>query len=343
MSGRALTLYYEEPPLPFKPATRALFEFTSPTRFPLSLFDEELAKHVKKCRDDVYARVSYPCLGLYRFLEPGSRENPVYTQAIECIKQQPDTRRILDMGCGYAQDIRAWIQDGVPSTSIVGADLLLDFVEDSFELFADEKGKDHMYGVKFEHCDIFDEDHVNKVKELSHGGQGFDVIYIGSFLHLFEWSEFARESESIMRWKIQAADVQGRVFRAYTRADAQAQVARALSNLLSNAPGSLIFGRQSGMPPGQAGHYERHHRTGAMGGNSQAPWRHDPDSFIRLWQDEARGRQQLQGSGGWEVKPVLPNPAFNWAGFKDKDVQELSRKDLVQAFGTGLEFQIIRK
>lgn len=184
-------LYRPTPSLPLPAQTRSLFHFTNPKVFPTDQSDEDLAAHITAQRDKMYAKLSYPCLGLFRFLEPGSREEATtYRQAIhDCLISDPENTSILDMGCGYAQDVRAWIQDGVKGKQIAAADLVMDFVESSFELFADQKDQGHLKDVKFLECDIFKPDQVQRVKESSPNGNGFDIIYVGSFIHLFELGE----------------------------------------------------------------------------------------------------------------------------------------------------------
>jgi SAM-dependent methyltransferase len=179
--------YREEPQRPLSEETRSLFAFTNPERFS-KISEDELCKHVIACRNKTYARIPYPCLGRFRFLEAGSRSVATYQRAVDHIKADP-SRKILDMGCGFAQDVRAWIQDGVKGEQVVGADLKMDFVQDGFELFGDALGKAHLRGVSFESCDIFKDEDVQRVKAKSRDGKGYDVIYIGSFLHLFNYGE----------------------------------------------------------------------------------------------------------------------------------------------------------
>ncbi len=295
--------YRDAPERPLSESTRALFAFTNPKRFPRSLPEDDLVKHIVECRNSRYEKTPYPCLGRFAFLNPGSEVNPRYEDAIEYLKADPK-RKVLDMGCGYGQDVRSWLRRGVRPEQIVAADLLIDFVDDGCALFGDEIGKGHLDGVKFESCDIFKKEDVDKVRKLSDGG--FDVVYIGSFVHLF--------------------DIEG-----------QRKCVDALASLISDRPGSFTFGRQSGMPYGKAGAFARVYKTGAKGDNVGVPYRHDPDTFKELWQEFApKGKP-------WKAQCRIQEGATgNWSGLNEEQRQEYEKDDPVVALGVGIDFSFER-
>ncbi len=80
-----------------------------------------------------------------------------------------------------------------------------------------------------------------------------DAVYAGSFLHLFDW-------------------------------DAQLQICKRIVKVLKPRKGSMVFGRQMGNLKGQ-----EVPATPRVGNDLKMNWRHDVESFGRLW--EVAGRE----------------------------------------------------
>lgn len=129
------------------------------------------------------------------------------------------------------------VYDGVPSENVCGADLRSDFFDLGYELFRDKE----TLRSTFLTADVFDPD--SALGSLD--GQ-IDIVYTGSFFHLFDW-------------------------------DDQVRVATRLVRLLKPRRGSMVMGRQVGnLKPGAYPH-----RTNAGG----TMWRHDPKTFAKMWED----------------------------------------------------------
>lgn len=144
------------------------------------------------------------------------------------------------MGCCFGQEIRRLVNDGVNSEQLTGVDLRKEFFELGYKLFRDE-GR---LNTPFLAADIFDESETSKLRDLE--GR-LDIIYAGSFLHLFSW-------------------------------DQQLVVARRFIRLWKNQKGCLVYGRQtSSVNPG-----EREKRFKDEKGK-QRMWIHDTESFRQLW------------------------------------------------------------
>lgn len=131
------------------------------------------------------------------------------------------------------------MKDGVSSESLYACDLKPDFLDLSYELFAD---KDTMKANLFA-ADVFEEPGaLDKVRGK------IDIVYAGSFFHLFSW-------------------------------DDQVTICKKVIKILKPHKGSLVFGRQTGnlkgrdVPPATHGV-----RDAAM------IWRHDVDSFKKMWE-----------------------------------------------------------
>lgn len=112
------------------------------------------------------------------------------------------------MGCCFGQEIRPLVAAGVPSSQLYGVDLRPEFFDLGYELFHDRESLE----TKFLAADIFDASPSNKLNELA--GK-IDIVYIGSFLHLFSWED-------------------------------QIKSAIKINSLLKGKKGDLIVGRQMG-------------------------------------------------------------------------------------------------
>lgn len=113
----------------------------------------------------------------------------------------------LDIGCGFAQDIRALAHSGLSIQNVIGVDLDPAFISLGYELFRD---RDRLK-VRFLSADIFDDaDPVwAELKESA------SVVHASSFFHLW--------------------DYQGQLL-----------ASKAVARLLKPVPGSMIMGEQLG-------------------------------------------------------------------------------------------------
>lgn len=131
----------------------------------------------------------------------------------------------------------------MPQTHLYGADLRPEFFELGYKLFRDAA----TLKVKFLSADVFDLS--SPLAELE--GK-VDIIYAGSFLHLFNYEQ-------------------------------QVAVCKRIVKLLKEKEGSVVLGRQAGNV--ESG--ERIHRTNA----AQSMFRHNEESFRTMWEQvgEATG------------------------------------------------------
>ncbi|KAF3940040.1 hypothetical protein ABW19_dt0207747 [Dactylella cylindrospora] len=164
---------------------------------------DEVATHIVGVRERAWKVYPYPCIGNFRFLDFAITESPGWPTVIETLH---GGGKFLDLGCCFAQDVRALAHAGVPSENLYGADLKLDFIDLGYELFRDQDS----LKSKFIEADIFDQS--SALKDID--GQ-MDIVSARSFLHLFPEEE---------------------EFKAACRIVA----------LLKDAKGSIIMGRQVG-------------------------------------------------------------------------------------------------
>ncbi len=141
----------------------------------------------------------------------------------------------LDLGCCFGQELRKVASDGAPQEHLYGSDLRPEFFELGYRLFRD---KDTLKS-KFIAADIYD-----PASALSTLDRKIDIIYAGSFLHLFGW-------------------------------DDQMAICKRIVKLLREKKDSLLLGRQVGNV--NAG--EHAHRTNPGGRMN----RHNQESFKKMW------------------------------------------------------------
>jgi len=127
----------------------------------------------------------------------------------EVLNRIRDGETFLDLGCCVGQDIRKLVYDGAPSENLIGVDTEPRFLNLGYELFNDrEKLKAHFYAE-----DVFDENFLSEWRDR------IDIVFLGSFLHLFSFEQ-------------------------------QEIVLRQLVKLLKKRKGSLVFGRHLGTESG---------------------------------------------------------------------------------------------
>ena len=164
---------------------------------------ESVVDHIVHVRNDAWRVFPYPCIGQFRFLEPGLNECEEYDEIVQRLKEG---QQLLDMACCFGQTIRQLVADGAPAENIYGCDLQLKFIELGYKLFKD---RDKL-PTRFMVADIFD-----PASPLSELGGRLDIVYAGSFFHL---------------WGLEK----------------QKEVSKIVASLLRPQPGSMVIGRQIG-------------------------------------------------------------------------------------------------
>lgn len=145
------------------------------------------------------------------------------------VKRVQDGATLLDLGCCFGQDLRKVAYDAQVSRNLIGTDLEKAFLHLGYDLFAD---RDHLEAT-FLPGDIFAPDFLQQYRGK------VDIIYLGSFLHLFNETQ-------------------------------QKKVAKQLRLLLRPQAGSMVFGRNLGADKGGHFHME------SLGWDL---YRHDPQTI----------------------------------------------------------------
>ncbi|KAL5114472.1 hypothetical protein ACEQ8H_007615 [Pleosporales sp. CAS-2024a] len=176
---------------------------------------DDVTEHIVRLRNEAWKIHPYPCIGQFRFLEAGIDECREYSEVMSRLCQG---QKLLDMACCFGQTTRRLVADGAPSENLYGCDVQPEFIQLGYKLFCDGE-KLH---TKFLAADIFDAS--SPLTELE---GSIDMVYAGSFFHLWGWEK-------------------------------QRQVSRAVAALLRPRPGSMIIGRQMGA-------VQAHEKTSPMG------------------------------------------------------------------------------
>ncbi|KAI9877445.1 MAG: hypothetical protein M1830_003867 [Pleopsidium flavum] len=163
---------------------RAFFETYS------GINPHDVESHIISIRDKAWHIRPYPCIGGFTFLHSALRTLPIYASLLPRLCAGDAT--YLDLGCGLGEELRWLLADGVPTSAMVGVDLLPELWELGFELFRDRARMDG----RFIPADIFDAGN----EDLSRLVGTVDVLFAGNFFHLFGWEGQLRAAERVARW-----------------------------------------------------------------------------------------------------------------------------------------------
>jgi len=139
---------------------------------------EQVLAHVQRIRDQAWELYPYPCMGMFSFMKMHISKNPAYAAVLKRLRS--DNQKLLDLGCGFGQELRTLIADGVPATSLFGLDVSDGFVELGFELFKDKATMQSQFIV----ADLLTAPAVPAQLDGN-----MDLIFAASFFHLFGWDD----------------------------------------------------------------------------------------------------------------------------------------------------------
>jgi SAM-dependent methyltransferase len=167
--------------------------------------------------------------------------SPHYSAIVQRLKT--GNENFLDLGCCFGQELRKVASDGASQEHLYGSDLRPEFFELGYRLFKDK----NTLKSKFIAADVHDPESA-----LAALDGKIDIVYAGSFLHLFGYAD-------------------------------QFAICKRVVKLLREKKESLLLGRQVGNVT--AGEYV--HRTNSGG----TMFRHNSESFKKMWDEvgEATG------------------------------------------------------
>ncbi|KAG8158148.1 hypothetical protein KVR01_011909 [Diaporthe batatas] len=203
--------------------------------------ENRMLDHIHRVRDQAWEIMPYPCIGVFRFLDFPACLSPAYGEVLSRVRAG---ETFLDLGCCAGQDLRKLVHDGAPSENLVGVDTERRFMELGYELFGDRGS----LRARFLTGDVFDPGFLSELRGR------VDIIFVGSFLHLFSFEQ-------------------------------QQAIVAQLVRLLRPGPGSLVFGRH--MATTEKGGVTT---TNALGWSL---FHHSEDTMAQLWATAPEGKWEV--------------------------------------------------
>jgi len=141
-----------------------------------------LAAHLEKIRQKAVSVHSFRCVVEGRFFAPRIVLHPKYP----VIQENIEKKRIIDIGCALGTDLRKFLVDGAKLENLVAVDQHEEFWNLGLEMFEDmnsELGKSSVFVC----ADFLALDFLSKLRMTD-----FDVVYMGSILHLLNEEQVKR-------------------------------------------------------------------------------------------------------------------------------------------------------
>ncbi|VDC02703.1 unnamed protein product [Peniophora sp. CBMAI 1063] len=211
--------------------------------------EEKLKAHVQDVQQRAFAVYPYVCIHQFRFTKPKIAHHFAYPRLLA----MPASRSraiFLDVGSFFGQDIRKAIMDGYPAKDAIASDLRQAFWDVGLELFPASQPP------PFVQADILE------LSQQTSAPKPVSSVDLGTVTNL--------ASLHGQVTVIHAAEL----FDLFNF-DQQEVVARALASLLSDEPGSMIFGIHSGQPVKRA--------VQRVISDTGTQYCHGPDSWRALW------------------------------------------------------------
>ncbi|KAL8924514.1 MAG: hypothetical protein Q9208_003989 [Pyrenodesmia sp. 3 TL-2023] len=263
----------------------------------------QMEAHVYSVRDKAWGIFPWPCVGEFWFLSFGLAKHPLYKNMV--LPRLKAGQTLLDVGACLGQDLRKCIFDGAPATNLFASDLFPEYEELAYNLWRD---RDRLPpGHFFADNILADNATFTSGSLMTRLGPGsVDIITATMFLHLFNYENQLKTATRMLR-------------------------------LLSHKPGSIILGSQAGsIDFGEQTLKPPFHRSET--GSKRTVFRHNPDSFERLWKEAG------QATGvPLKISAVLQAPAdFLAAADSSFDYAVKKRRYLTRSGTRRLYFSIMR-
>ncbi|KAI0647278.1 hypothetical protein C8Q79DRAFT_617841 [Trametes meyenii] len=226
---------------------------------------DALLAHIHSITHEAYTVYPYPCIRWYTFVKITGVHHPAYPFVLtRGICPSHGGGILIDIGCCFGTDVRAFVQGGYPADKIIAFDIRQELWDLGHRLF---KTSSHNFPIEFVQGNIFD---LEPYLPSDHSPNS------GALQPRIAKTEVSPPPLALKIGQASAVYA-GHLFHLFTEGD-QRRVARILVGLLSRRPGSIIFGRHRGLS-----------RAGL---NRAVPsgismFCHSPDSWSEMWTEVA--------------------------------------------------------
>ena len=141
---------------------------------------DQVLSHIQTIRDQAWELFPYPCMGMFSFIKMHISKNPKYSTVLDRLLTNSDETLLLDLGCGFGQELRTLAAAGVPTTSLFGIDISDGFIELGFQLFNDKATMQSQIIVA---------DLLTSAAIPAQLDGKVNFIFAASFFHLFGWED----------------------------------------------------------------------------------------------------------------------------------------------------------
>ncbi|KAL8768200.1 MAG: hypothetical protein Q9209_005509 [Squamulea sp. 1 TL-2023] len=263
----------------------------------------DIKAHIYSIRDKAWGIFPWPCVGEFWFLSFGLAKHPLYRNMV--LPRLRAGQTLLDIGTCLGQDLRKCIFDGAPADNLYASDIFSEYENLAYELWRDQDRL--LPGHYFVDNILADNKVFTSGPLMTKLGPGqVDIIAITMFLHLFNYENQLKTATRILR-------------------------------LLSHKPGSIILGSQAGsIDFGEQTLKPPFHRS--KDGSRRTVFRHNPESFEKLWQEAG-----LVTGVPLKVSAVLQKPTdFLFGADSSFDFSVKKRRYLTRSETRRLYFSIMR-
>ncbi|KAA1090047.1 hypothetical protein PGTUg99_034636 [Puccinia graminis f. sp. tritici] len=188
--------------------------------------DEKLKLHICRIQEKIYELFPFPCVWNFDFVRGKIVNHPMYQEVIQSAKNQSVAQKIfVDFGANVGSDLRQVVLDGWKREDVLAIDIIPSWIELGNELF---KSVDQP--IPYFIGDIFKPEVFDPTKPPSAQCDSLDLFSL----------------KDLNALKGRATIISANfMFHLFGEAD-QERLAEYFALLLSNQPGSTIFGQHRG-------------------------------------------------------------------------------------------------
>ncbi|KIJ57167.1 hypothetical protein M422DRAFT_198577 [Sphaerobolus stellatus SS14] len=186
--------------------------------------DEHLKKHILKIQAEAYESFPYPCIRLFTFTQLAVTEYPLYHEMLKHGLYQSNAL-LIDVGCGFGNDLRKLVADGFPAHKVVATDVNSHLWQIGHRLFCSNT---RTFPVKFVQADVFDDRALSLQTPVFPARPDLRAVHTLTQL---------KGHGTIVTLQM--------VFHLFDQRT-QYELAHRMATLLSPMPGSIMVGRQMG-------------------------------------------------------------------------------------------------